>query len=159
MWFSIDSWDSNGYFPTYLFLYLYDLDIILGLQKFRSYDFTIHNIADVFSLNNSKLDLQFTSYVDLHINIDSESRVKTKFKDKRDDFNIPLRTLHLYFGKFLEVLYMKCMYISQLVRYSRACCFDHDIIDRGLLRTRKQLSQWFVVTKLKSSLPTFNGCY
>ena len=42
-------------FPADLFLYLYELGNMQGLQKSRSFIFTIHNIADVFSLNNFKL--------------------------------------------------------------------------------------------------------
>ena len=43
-------------FPADLFLYLYQLDIMLGLLKSRSYNLTIHYIDDVFSLNNSIFD-------------------------------------------------------------------------------------------------------
>jgi hypothetical protein len=42
-------------FPADLFLYLYELGNMQGLQKSRSFIFTIHNIADVCSLNNFKL--------------------------------------------------------------------------------------------------------
>ena len=63
---------------------------MLGLLKSRSSNFTIHYIYDVFTLNNSKFD----DYVDLieldldlHIDNDSEGRLRAKLKDKRDDFN------------------------------------------------------------------------
>jgi hypothetical protein len=42
-------------FPADMLLYLYELGNIQGLQKSRYFIFTIHNIADVFSLNNFKL--------------------------------------------------------------------------------------------------------
>jgi hypothetical protein len=44
------------------------------------------------------------------------------------------------------------VYISQLIRYSRACGSYQDFIDRGLLLTRKLLNQGFLLVKLKSSL-------
>jgi hypothetical protein len=44
------------------------------------------------------------------------------------------------------------VYISQLIRYSRACGFYQDFLDRGLLLTRKLLNQGFFLVKLKSSL-------
>jgi len=47
------------------------------------------------------------------------------------------------------------VYISQLIRYSRACGSYQDFLDRELLLTRKQLNQGFLVAKLKSSLRTF----
>jgi len=99
---------STNYVPvrTDLYLYSYELDIMLGLQKSRSYKCTIHYIDDVFTLNDSKFDdyidliyhieleikyttdiARYTSYLDLHIDNDSESRVREKLKDKRDDFN------------------------------------------------------------------------
>jgi len=49
------------------------------------------------------------------------------------------------------------VYISQLIRYSRACGSYHDFLDRGLLLPRKQLNQGFPVVKLKSSLRKFYG--
>jgi hypothetical protein len=42
--------------------------------------------------------------------------------------------------------------VSQLIRYSRTCGSYQDIIDRGLLLTRKLLNQGFLLVKLKSSL-------
>ena len=42
-------------------------------------------------------------------------------------------------------------YISQLIRYSRACGSYHDFLHRGLLLTRKVLNQGFLVVNLKSS--------
>ena len=49
------------------------------------------------------------------------------------------------------------VYISQLIRYSRACISYHDFLDRGLLLTRKLLNQEFQMVKLKSSLRKFYG--
>jgi hypothetical protein len=44
------------------------------------------------------------------------------------------------------------VYISQLIRYSRACGSYQDFLDRGLLLTRKLLNQEFLLVNLKSSL-------
>jgi hypothetical protein len=44
------------------------------------------------------------------------------------------------------------VYISQLIRYSRACGSYQDFLDRGLLLIRKLLNQGFLSVKLKSSL-------
>jgi hypothetical protein len=49
------------------------------------------------------------------------------------------------------------IYISQLIRYSRACGSYHDFLDKGLLLTTKQLNQGFLVVKLKSSFQRFYG--
>jgi len=49
------------------------------------------------------------------------------------------------------------VYISQLMRYPRACDSYQDFIDRGLLLTRKVLNKRFILVKLKSSLRKFYG--
>jgi hypothetical protein len=41
------------------------------------------------------------------------------------------------------------VYISQLIRYFRACGSYQDFLDRGLLLTRKLLNQGFLLVKLK----------
>jgi hypothetical protein len=47
------------------------------------------------------------------------------------------------------------VYVSQLIRYPRACGSYHDFLDRGLLLTRKLRNQGFLLAKLKSSLRKF----
>ena len=42
-----------------------------------------------------------------------------------------------------------------MIRYSRACGSYHDLLDRGLLLTRKLLKHGFLFVKLKSSLERF----
>jgi hypothetical protein len=49
------------------------------------------------------------------------------------------------------------VYISQLIRYSRACGSYHDFLDRGLLLIRKLLNKGFLLVKLKYSFRTFYG--
>ena len=90
-----------------LFLYPYEADFIQGLA--RSFHFTFRYINDVLSLNNSRLgdfvdriypieleikDITDTdrlaSCLDLHLEIDSEGRLRTKLHDKSDDFKIPI---------------------------------------------------------------------
>ena len=95
-----------------LFLYSYEADFIQRLLKKNekklawSFNFTFRYIDDVLSLNNSRfgdfvdgiypIELDTTdtdtssSYLDLHLKIDSEGRLRTKLYDKRDDFNFPI---------------------------------------------------------------------
>ena len=69
-----------------------------------------------------------TSCLDIHFDIDSEGRVRTKFGDKIYDFilnvtficsNIPAEPA---FG----------VYISQLIRYSKTWSSIHGLVDGGL---------------------------
>jgi hypothetical protein len=50
------------------------------------------------------------------------------------------------------------VFISQMIRYSRACGSYQNFLDRGLLLTRKLLNQGFLWVKLKTSLRKFYGC-
>jgi hypothetical protein len=100
------------------FLYSYEADFIQGLIKknekklARSYNFTFRYIDGILSLYNSRFDdfvhriypieleikdTTYTdrsaSYLDLHLEIDSEGRLRTKLYDKRDDFNFPIVNL------------------------------------------------------------------
>jgi hypothetical protein len=64
----------------------------------------------------------------------------------------PLWTFHLYVAPAYVV------YISQLIRYSRACGSYQDFFGRGLMLTRKILIQGYLLVTLKSSLRKFYGC-
>ena len=63
----------------------------------------------------------------------------------------PSWTFHSYVAPAYAV------YISQLIRYSRACGSHQDFLDRGLLLTMKLLNQGFLLFKLRSSVRKFYG--
>ena len=105
----------------------------------RSFNFTFRYIDNVLSLNNSRfgdfvdriypigLEIKYTtdtdrsaSYLDLHLEIDSEGLLRTKLYDKRDDFNFPIRNFLLICIN-IPVAPVYGVYISQMIRYSRAC--------------------------------------
>ena len=95
-----------------LFLYSYQTDFIKVLVKkklARSFNFTFRYIDDVLSLSNAKfgvfvdriypieLEIEDTtdtawsaSYLDLHLEIDNEVRLRIKLYHKRDDFNFSI---------------------------------------------------------------------
>ena len=152
-----------------LFLYSYEADFIQGLLKknekklARSFNFTFRYIDDVLSLNNSRfgdfvdriylieLEIKDTtdtdrsaSYLDLHLEIDNEGRLRTKFYDKRDDFNFLIVNFPFICSN-IPASPAYGVYISQLIRYSRACGSYQDFLDRGLLLTRKLLNQGFLL--------------
>ena len=136
------------------------------------FNFTLLYKNDVLSLNNSKfgdyvecieLEMKDTtdtnksaSYLDLHLEIDNEGRLKTKRYDKRDDFSFPIVNFP-FLCRNIPVAPAFGIYISQLIRYSSACICNHDFLDRSLLLTRKLLNQEFQMVKLKSSLRKVYG--
>jgi hypothetical protein len=127
-----------------VFLYSYETDFVQGLLKknekkpARSFNFTYRYIDDVLSLNNSRfgdfIDRIYTieletkdttdtdrpvSYLDLHLEIDSEGRLKTKPYDKRDDLNFPIVNFPFICNNN-PAAPAYGVYISQLIRYFRA---------------------------------------
>ena len=159
-----------------LLLYLYEADFIQGLLKTnekkltRSFNFTYRYIDYVLSLNNSRygelvariypIELEikdttdtdrYASYLDLHIEIDSEGRLGTKLYDKRDDFNFSIMNFPFICSN-IPAAPAYGVYISHMIRYSRTCGSYQDFLDRVLLLTRKLLNQGFLLVKLKSSL-------
>ena len=143
----------------------------------RSFNFTFCYIDYVLSLYNSRfgdfvdriypieLEIKDTtdtdrsaSYLDLHLEIHSEGLWKTKLYDKRDDFNLSIVNFSFICSN-IPAAPVCGVYISQLIRYVRACGSYQDFLDRvlGLLLTRNLLNQGFIMVKLKSSLRTFYG--
>ena len=96
------------------------------------------------------------SYLDLHLEIDNEGRIRTKLYDKKDDFNFPIVNFPFTCSN-IPAAPAYGVYISQLIRYSRASGSYQDFLDRGLLLTRKLLNQGFLLVKLKLSLQKFYG--
>jgi len=170
-----------GIFKLFLWVHSHEADFMHGLLKknkkklTRSFDFTFLCIDDVTSLNNSRLsdfvdriypiELEIkettdtyisASYFQLHLEIDSEARLRTKLHAKRYDFNFPIVNFPFICSN-IPAAPAYGEYISQMIRYSRACGSYQDFLDRGLLLTRKLLNQWFLLVKLKSSLRKFYG--
>jgi len=112
--------------------------------KFGSYSCRLvplisYNIDDVLSLNNSKLgdfvdriypiELEIkdttdtnmsASHIDLRLENDSEGRLRTKPYDKEDDFNFPIVNFPFICSSNPAAPAYE-VYISQLIRYFRAC--------------------------------------
>ena len=141
----------------------------------RSFSFTFRYIDDVLSLNNSRFGdfvdriypieleiknttdtVRFASFLDLHLQIDREGRLRTKLYNKKDDFNFPIVNFPFICSN-IPAAPAYAVYISQLIQYSRACGSYHDFLDRVVLLTRKLLNQGFLLVKMQSSLLRFYG--
>jgi hypothetical protein len=115
------------------------VQILLLFLPTCSFNFTFRYIDDVLSLNNSKfgdfvdriypieLEIKDTtdtdtsaSHLDLRLENDSEGRLRTKLYDKGDVFNFPIVYFpFIYSSNPAAPAYE--VYISQLIRYFRAC--------------------------------------
>ena len=136
-----------------LFLYSFEADFLDGLKKTdkklaRSFNFSFRYIDDVLSLNNARfgdylhliypkeLEIKDTtdtptsaSYLDLHLEIDSRGKLRTKLFDKRDSFNFPIVNFP-FLSSNIPAAPAYGVYISQLIRFSRACDRYSDFMDR-----------------------------
>ena len=84
------------------------------------------------------------TYLDLHLEIDSEGQLRTKLYDTRDDFNFTIVIIPFICSN-IPTAPAYGVYISQLTRYSRYCCSYQNLLDRGLLLTRcywTNVSSW-----------------
>jgi hypothetical protein len=129
-------------------------------------------IDGVLSLNNSTFDdcvdriysielgimdatdtARFVWYLDLHIEIDSEGRLRTNLRKRRLFFNFPIVNFPFICSN-IPAAPEYGVYLSQLIQYFRASGSYHDFFDKTLLLTRKQS---FLVVKLKLSHRKFYG--
>ena len=112
--------------------------ISLLLNNSRFGDF----IDRIYPFELEKKDTRYTDrsalYLDLHLEIDSDEWFRTKLYDKRDDFNFPIVNFPFICNN-IQVEPAYGVHISQLIRYSRACCSYQDFHDRGLLLTEPRV--------------------
>ena len=64
----------------------------------------------------------------------------TRLHDKRDDFNFPIVNFP-FLSSNIPSAPAYGVYVSQLIRYARACSNYQDFMERGKVLTTKLLSQ------------------
>ena len=88
------------------------------------------------------------SYLDVHLEVDNDDRLRTKLYHKGDDFNFPILNFPFICSN-IPAAPVYGVFISQMIRYSRVCGSYQDFLDRGLLLTRKLLKQGFLFGKVE----------
>ena len=166
-----------------IFLYSYEAEFIqsllsTGKKKIASqFNFTYRYIDDVLSINNpdfenylgqmypAELEIKDTtenntsaSYLDLLLSIESDGQLRTFLYDKRDDFNFHI-TNFPFLSSNIPSSPAYGVFISQLIRYARACSSYECFILRAARLSSKLLRQGYVMERLKSSLRKFYGRY
>ena len=166
-----------------IFLYSYEAEFIqsllsTGKKKLASqFNFTYRYIDDVLSINNpdfanylgqmypAELEIKDTtesntsaSYLDLLLSIESDGQLRTSLYDKRDDFNFHI-TNFPFLSSNIPSSPAYGVFISQLIRYARACSSYECFILRAARLSSKLLGQGYVMERLKSSLRKFYGRY
>ena len=82
-------------------------------------------------------------------------QIAWKLDDKPDDFSFPIIINFLFISSNIPTSPTYGVYISQLIRYSRACAQYSDFLDWAELLTL--LKQGYIAPRLKSSLQKFYG--
>ena len=164
-----------------LFLYSYEAGFIQELltnkkkhiaQKFNH---TFRYIDDVLSLSNPRfgnylhqiypdeLDIKNTtdtynsaSYLDLKLNIDNEGHLTTNLYDKRDEFSFSIVNFP-FLDSNIPTSPAYGVYISQLIRYARACSNYNDFCTRSRTLIDKLITQGYTKEKLKIATKKFCG--
>ena len=166
-----------------IFLYSYEAEFIqsllsAGKKRLASqFNFTYRYIDDVLSINNPDFenylgqmyppDLEIkdttesntsASYLDLLLSIGRDGQLRTSLYDKRDDFNFHI-TNFPFLSSNIPSSPAYGVFISQLIRYARACSSYECFILRAMRLSNKLLGQGYVKERLKSSLSKFYGRY
>ena len=98
------------------------------------------------------------SYLDLLLSIGRDGQVHTSIYDKRDDFNFHI-TNFPFLSSNIPSSPAYGVFISQLIRYSRACSSYECFILRARRLSSKLLKQGYLAKRLKSSFRKFYGRY
>ena len=166
-----------------IFLYSYEADFIQSLLSTGKkhlasrFNLTYRYIDDVLSINNpefenylgqmypAELEIKDTtesttsaSYLDLLLSIGRDGQLHTSIYDKRDDFNFHI-TNFPFLSSNIPSSPAYGVFISQLIRYSRACSSYECFILRARRLSSKLLKQGYLAERLKSSLRKFYGRY
>ena len=166
-----------------LFLYSYEAEFIQKLLHEKNkplavaFNSTFRYIDDVLSINNdqfnsyvdsiypSELEIKDTtesstsaSYLDVLLNIDADGKLTTQLYDKRDDFSFTIVNFP-YICSNIPLSPAYGVYISQLIRYARACSTYDQFLSRSRLLTDKLMLQGFLQSRLMSAFRKFYGRY
>ena len=93
-------------------------------------------------------------YLNLLLSIESDGQLRTSLYDKRDDFNFHI-TNFPFLSSNIPSSPAYGVFISQLIRYARACSSYECFILRAARLSSKLLGQEYVMERLKSSLRKF----
>ena len=97
-------------------------------------------------------------YLDLLLSIDRGGQLHTSLYNRHDDFNFHI-TNFLFLSSNIPSSPAYGVFISQLIRYARACSSYECFILRAMRLSNKLLGQGYVKERLRSSLSNFYDQY
>jgi hypothetical protein len=127
------------------------------MQDTQCTGFKICSSQLVFSTLKSSTS---TSYLDVLLKLDTNSKLTTQLYDKQDDFNFSIINFpYLCTCCSIPAAPAYGVYISQLIQYARACSAYDQFLVRGSLLTNKLMSQGFQMSRLQAAFRKFYGRY
>lgn len=166
-----------------LFLFCYERDFMSKLVKDKRLDLidcfnrTSRYLDDILNINNpdfekyipeiypNELTLtkanssdKHASFLDLDLTVAQNNEIVSKIYDKRDDFGFGIVNFPWLDGDIPRAPSYG-IYISQLVRFARACSDVRNFHSRNLYLTSKLLSQGYRYHKLRKSFGKFYKKY
>ena len=109
-------------------------------------------------IKNTTESTTSASYLDLPLSIWRNGQLLTSLYDKRDDFNFHI-TNFPFLSSNIPSSPAYGVFISQLIRYARACSSYECFILRAARLSSKLLGQRYVRERLRLSLRKFYGRY
>jgi hypothetical protein len=143
---------------NHTFRYINDV-LLINSHNFHIDNFVHLIYAYEFEIKNTTAYDKAASYLDILLDINSNGRLTTTLFDKRDDFDFPIVNFPFLCSNthYIPLLPANDVYISQLIRYARACFAYEDFSKRGKLLTNKLMLQGYNEFRLKSSFHKFYG--
>ena len=92
----------------------------------------------------------------LFFEIDNLGKLSTKLYDTRDEFNFPIVNFPFLCDNILAPPAYG-VFVSQLIRYARACSLYHDFIWRARQLPTKLLTRGYLKPRLVSTIKKFYG--
>jgi hypothetical protein len=97
-------------------------------------------------------------YLDVLLKLDTNGKITTQLHDKRDDFNFFIVNFP-YLCSNIPASPAYGVYISQFIRYARACSTYDQFLVWGSLLTNKLMSHGFQLSRLQATFRKFYGRY
>ena len=161
-----------------LFLYCYERDFMLSLKPdtqadvIDAFNNSSRYLDDIFNIDNPFFDTMFSliypkelrlnktnesnisaPFLDLDLSI-TNGLISSKIYDKRDDFNFKIVNYPHLDGDVPRATSYG-VYVSQLIRFARACSFVEDFHIRNRTITEKLLQQGYRFDKLRKTFSKF----
>ena len=86
---------------------------VLSLNNSRVGDFVDNMYPIELEIEDTTYTYRYASYLDLHLEMDNEGRLRTKHYDNRDDFNFHIVNFHSYVATFQQHLHMEYISLSR----------------------------------------------